>query len=146
MLFDTTGLYFVRNRSTTAEVIRLSTGEFQVWVPGNLGSLLRADHILAVPPLAERLVALCGDDLRMRPTRVLRRATNEAWPYCELMPFTEIAIPDDVSAALASSVRVWRCGRYLLVHNTIKQKLNALDFPDLVFDPNLRQLINFGGP
>jgi hypothetical protein len=144
MLLDTTGLYVVTSRSSTAKVIRLSTGDFQVWVPGALGLLLDADCILATPRLATTLAALCGDELRVRPSRVSRRATNEAWSYCELAPSTEMVVPNDVPAALASAIKIWRCGTHLIVRDVIEQKLNGPDFSDLFFAPDLWKLINFG--
>ena len=69
-------LVHVASTVSSVKLVRLDTGEYQVWDPGEFGSLLAAyDYILATEPLANALKRACGDDIELKPATVIRRAT-----------------------------------------------------------------------
>jgi hypothetical protein len=135
----------VHSRTSTAKLARLDSGEFQVWEPGILGSLLCGfDYILAAAPIAEALVAACGADIEVRPARIIRRATGESWSsYVEIIPIAELEGADDLPRARLSTTRAWHYRRgHLFVNGEAMKLLAGLALPDLSFSPGFGQ---FGG-
>jgi hypothetical protein len=139
-------LFHVQVRTRTAQLWRLSTGEFQVLRPGEFASLLGADGaILAVKPLAEALHADCGNDIELKPATIIRRATAESWSsYMELVIATELRIPSDLPSAAQSMRRAWR-GAGLIVRGDVRDSLLALGLSDLVFSSDFDMFQEFYG-
>ena len=141
-------LFHVSVRELTVRLLRLSTGEFHVWLPGEFGSLLYQDGaILAIGPLAEALHAECGNDIELKPATIVRRATAESWSsYVELVLTTELRIPNDLPRAVQSTRRAWRGGGHLIVRGDVKDSLMALRISDLTFSSDFFSLQEFGLP
>lgn len=137
-------IYCVQSRSTSARLVRLETGEFQVWEAGVLGSLVCGyDHILTTEPLASALAAACGDDVELKPARVVRKSTQEAWSYVEVIPRAELSGPDDLPQARRSDTRAWRYAQsHLFVKAEVRASLAKVGFDDLEFSLGFGQ---FGG-
>jgi hypothetical protein len=129
-------------------LLRLSTGEFHVWLPGEFGSLLSADGtILAIEPLAEALRAECGNDIELKPATIVRRATAESWSsYVELVLAAELRIPSGVPRAVQSMRRAWRSGSSLIIRGDVRDSLLALGLSDLTFSSDLSGFNEFFGP
>jgi hypothetical protein len=135
-------LFHVGSRTSSANLVRLDAGDFQVWDPGEFGSLLcGADHILATTALANALQGACGDDIEVRPAKIVRLSTGESWSsYMEIIPLAELAGPDDLPRARQSTRRAWHYAHsQLFVRAEVRDLLAALDLPDLVFSPGFRQ-------
>lgn len=132
-------------RQTTAKLVRLSSGEFHVWVPGALGVLVYGpDHILAIEPLADALHAACGDDLEVVPATISSRATGETWSsYRELRPRAKLSGPDGLPAARLSGCTVWHYSQRLFISPRVKNKLEPL-FPELEFNEGFRGFVGRG--
>ena len=136
-------LVHVASTVSSVKLVRLDTGEFQVWDPGVFGSLLSGyDYILATEPLANALKRACGDDIELKPATVIRRATQESWAsYVEVVPVAELSGPDDLPRARQSATRAWHYYRgHLFVGFEVKAAL--AEFEDLQFAPGFG---NFGG-
>jgi len=106
------GLYYLTSRNSNARVVRLQTGQFHVWLAGNLGLLPQSEigYLLAAPAVATALLRVCGGDLVATPVQVLQRAPAESWTYFEIVPTATLEVPEDVPTALASNRGVWGCG------------------------------------
>jgi hypothetical protein len=131
--------------SSTAQLVRLSSGDFHVWVAGKLGSLVCGpDHILALDVLAEALRAACGDDLEIVPATITAKATGESWSsYREIRPIAELRGPHDLPAARLSARTAWRFqGGHLFVSPAVKEKLMGFAPFDLEFSVGFSQ---YGG-
>lgn len=132
-------------RGSTAQLVRLSSGEFHMWVAGTLGSLVCGpDYILARDVLADALKKACGDDIDVVAAAISSRATGESWAqYREIRPLAELGGPDDLPAARLSGRAAWHFGRgNLFVSPQVKEALGALQLPDLEFSIGFGQ---FGG-
>jgi hypothetical protein len=137
--------FLVECSSSTAQLVRLSSGDFHVWVAGSLGSLVCGpDHILASNVLAEALRAACAGDLEVVSATISSKATGESWSsYCEIRPIAELRGPHDLPAARLSARTAWRFqGGHLFVSPAVKEKLMRLRLVDLEFSVGFS---HFGG-
>jgi hypothetical protein len=135
-------LFHVESRTSSVKLVRLDAGDFQVWGPGEFGSLLcGADHILATTALANALQGACEDDIEVRPAKIVRLSTGESLsPYMEIVPVAELAGPDDLPRARQSTRRAWNYAHsQLFVRADVRDLLAALDLPDLAFSPGFSQ-------
>ena len=135
----------VRCSSSTAQLVRLSSGDFHVWVAGKLGSLVCGpDHILALDVLADALLAACGGDLEVVPATISSKATGESWSsYREIRLIAELRGTNDLPAARLSARTAWRFqGGHLFISPQVKEKLVSLGFFDLEFSVGFS---HFGG-
>lgn len=130
---------------STAQLVRLSSGEFHVWAAGELGILVCGpDHILANAALADALQAACGDDLEVVPAKISSRASGESWSsYRELRPRTELGGPEGLPAARLSDCTVWlHSGGDLFVSPHVRAKLEPL-FPELEFSEGFSRFVGY---
>lgn len=130
-------LHFLTSRDSTAQLVRLSSGQFHVWVAGSLGLLPRAEAILAAPILAAALTNLCGEQLVSRPVEVVQRVPAAVWSYCELTPSALLNHPRDLSAAQRTGRRVWGFVHGLVVSDEVKRALCVPELAQLVFESRL---------
>ena len=131
--------------ASSVQLVRLSTGDFQVLSPGSFGSLLRGpDYILASHPFAEALRTACGADVAVRETKILRRSTGESWSgFVEIIPIAELRGPEDLPRARLSGTGAWHFQHgSLFVSGPVRRALLAAGFADISFSPGFAQ---FGG-
>lgn len=130
--------------TSTVKLVRLSTGDFHVWDPGELGSLICGpDHILAIDALAEALRAACGDDIQIVPAIISSKASGEVWTnYQEIRPVAELAGAADLPRARQSTTTAWHhAGAYLFVSAQVQPAVTALQLPDLAFSTGFSQFV-----
>ncbi len=135
---------FVNCTGSTANLVRLETGEFQVLDPGEMGSLLTGhDYILATAPLADALRTACGDDVEIKPANIVRKSTGESWStYAEVTPTAELKGPDDLPLARHSGRRTWHYQRgHLFVNAEVKASLAKLALDDLTFSSGFSEFV-----
>jgi hypothetical protein len=128
--------------TSTVKLMRLSTGGFHVWDPGELGSLICGpDHILATDTLAEALRAACGEDIQITPATISSKASGEVWTtYQEIRPVAELGGSADLPRARQSATTAWHhAGAHLFVSSQVQTALTALKLPDLAFSPGFSQ-------
>lgn len=132
----------VESCTSTVKLVRFTVGEFHVWDPGELGSLICGpDFILAIDVLADALRLACGEDIQVGPATIRRRKTGESWTsFREILPACELRGPSDLPRARQSTQRAWHYGGgHLFVGAELQEVLKALSLPDLHFSPGFSQ-------